>query len=75
MTTIDYAASAPVSARPSRGIRAVFNAPGLFLKRHFVALHTRNELSGLSDRQLDDIGLTRSNIDSISRETATRATF
>jgi len=75
MTTIDYAASAPVSAIPSRGVRDVFNAPGLFLKRHFVALQTRNELSGLSDRQLDDIGLVRSNIDSVSREMAGRTTF
>lgn len=76
MTTVDYATPvAGSSGTVLRGARAVFNAPALFLKRRFVALQTRNELSGLSDRQLDDIGVTRGTIDDISREMAARTTF
>jgi len=79
MTTIDYAATAPAtsraSGRASRAARTLFNAPSLFLKRRFIALQTRNELAGLSDRQLDDIGLSRSDIDGVSRDMAARTAF
>lgn len=73
MTTIDYAARA-AAIRPSffDTARTVFEAPALFLKRRFVAANTRNELSRLSDAQLDDIGLIRANIDTISAEMAAR---
>jgi len=73
MTTIDYAART-VAARPSLfdTVRTVFEAPALFLKRRFVVANTRNELTRLSDAQLDDIGLIRSEIDAISAEMAAR---
>jgi len=72
MTTIDYAA--PAAARPafSTGLRAVFNAPALMLKRRLVAAQTRNELARLSDKQLDDIGLLRTDIATISTDMAAR---
>lgn len=72
MTTIDYAASA--AARPAflGGLRTIFNAPGLMLKRRIVAAQTRNELARLSDKQLDDIGLTRWDIDAVSTDMAAR---
>lgn len=76
MTTIDYAAQS-ATVRPSffHAARAVFEAPALFLKRRFVVANTRNELSRLSDAQLDDIGLIRANIETISAEMAARTTL
>ena len=75
MTTIDYAARVS-HARPSLtgAFLAVFQAPGLFLKRRFVAAQTRSELYALSDRQLDDIGVERAEIQSISASMAARVT-
>ncbi len=74
MTTIDYSAQT-AAVRPSffDSARAVFEAPALFLRRRFVAANTRNQLSRLTDAQLDDIGLIRSNIDTISAEMASRS--
>ncbi len=73
MTTIDYAAHAP-QARPSltNVFATVFAAPGLFLKRRFIAARTRAELYGLSDRQLEDIGLERAEIHTLSARMAAR---
>ncbi len=73
MTTIDYAARSG-AARPAflDMLRAVFDAPALFIKRHLVAARTRNALSRLSDQQLDDIGVLRGNIDTISADMASR---
>ena len=73
MTTIDYTAPA-ASARPAffDAARAVFEAPTLFIKRRFIAARTRNELSQLSDQQLDDIGVVRADIDRISTDMAIR---
>ncbi len=73
MTTIDYAARVS-HARPSMtsAFVALFQAPGLFLKRRFVAAQTRSELYALTDRQLDDIGVERAQIQSISTDMAAR---
>ncbi len=73
MTTIDYAARS-AAVRPSffDAARAVFDAPALFLKRRFVIANTRNELSRLSDAQLEDIGVIRVDIERISNEMAAR---
>ncbi len=76
MTTIDYAARSGAPARRafalSDGLRTVFEAPALFIKRRFVAMQTHDELSRLSDKQLDDIGLIRAQIDTVSADMAAR---
>ena len=49
--------------------------PGLFARLHRVLvdhrayLATYNELNALSDRELDDIGLSRLNVRDVARET------
>lgn len=77
MTTIDYAARSVAPVRPAffDALRAVFNAPALFLKRQVVAAQTRNALSRLSDQQLDDIGLCRAQIEGIATDIAARTTL
>lgn len=76
MTTIDYAARSAASARPAffDGLRAVFNAPALFLKRQIVAAQTRSALSRLSDQQLEDIGLCRAEIEGVAAAMVARVT-
>ena len=73
MTMIDYSAFS--NRAPSfSGFRAVFDAPALFLKRRFVAGRVNRELSSLTDRQLDDIGLVRADILRVSETMADHTT-
>ena len=76
MTTIDYATPAPRTL-PSlgRGMQTLFGAPALFAKRRFVAFQTSRQLSGLTDAQLDDIGVVRGDIGRLSENLAARTTF
>jgi|GEM_PF-2572728 len=75
MTTIDYAARTATRPAFADLLRTVFNAPALFLKRRIIAARTRQQLSRLTDEQLDDIGLIRAQIDDISADMAARVTF
>jgi len=57
----------------AHGRRSVSSAPGLFgrLRTAFLAWNeartTRSALNALSDHELDDVGLTRADIDRIAR--------
>jgi uncharacterized protein YjiS (DUF1127 family) len=55
-----------VSTLALRAARALWNQ-GLRLRRAWVVVGTRAELHALSDRTLGDIGLSRSEIDSLIR--------
>jgi uncharacterized protein YjiS (DUF1127 family) len=55
-----------VSALVRSGARALWNG-GLRLRRAWASLRTRSELHALSDRTLRDIGLSRTQIDSMFR--------
>jgi uncharacterized protein YjiS (DUF1127 family) len=55
-----------LSALALSAARALWNG-GLMLGRAWASLRTRSELHALSDRTLKDIGLSRSQIDSMFR--------
>lgn len=69
MTTIAHSQSfgfAAIAQRAGSALSAFRTA----LSDYAAYRRTRDELSGLSDRELDDLGLNRHDIERISREAA-----
>ncbi|MFC4350003.1 RSP_7527 family protein [Fodinicurvata halophila] len=63
-------ATADMIAKAARGLRRTLrlNQLGTYITRQTLYARTYRELSQLSDRSLADIGITRSEIDSVARE-------
>lgn len=63
-------ATAEMVTKAARGLRRAFrlNRLGTYIARQALYARTYRELSQLSDRSLADIGITRSEIDSVARE-------
>jgi len=56
------------------GFRHTVASLWLARKRRSIFLHTRNELRAQSNRCLADLGISRSEIDRVARESARQAT-
>lgn len=72
MAIIETTRPVPFGAVNTLRIVNVFDAFLTSLKTLRDARSTSKQLNGLSNRQLDDIGMVRCNIDSVSYQMATR---
>ena len=72
MATFDTTRTTYGSATASRRFFAAINAAVATVVAWNDARVTRNALSGLTDRELEDIGLSRSDIDAVAENTMIR---
>ncbi|MFK7867654.1 MAG: DUF1127 domain-containing protein [Roseobacter sp.] len=72
MTTFDTSRTTYGSSTATSGFLSIFQRAAAAVIAWNDARVTRNALSGLTDRELDDIGLSRSDIDLVAESKITR---
>lgn len=75
MAAIDHSAYAPAAVSPFAGFADTLRGVQRSVRTYIAYRQTRNTLSQLSMRQLEDIGLDGANIDSLALEMAKRNTL